>query len=90
MLAPILFSLSMSFFLLVVYVTTIVGAAPFFSWTTEQAVMVYYLILMFFFFLYGACLTAGHETRSSLVKLVKLSIFPGSTISFAEVLFAGE
>ena len=85
--SPLTFSLVMAIILAITYAVTITLFSNVLGLTVEAGVTIFYVLLILSQTLLPANLP-GQETKASFYRLLRTVFFPGSTISFSEVLLA--
>jgi hypothetical protein len=85
--SPLTFSLVMAVILAIAYAVTITLFSNVLGLTVEASVTIFYVLLILSQTLLPATLP-GQETKASFYRLLRIVFFPGSTISFSEVLLA--
>lgn len=86
--APIMFTFLAGISLFFVYASIMTIISNIMGLSVEVAISIYYASIIVLVLFSGFCCTTGKETKISFFKLIKLCIFPGNSISFAEVVFA--
>ena len=85
--SPLTFSLVMAVILAIAYAVTITLFSNVLGLTVEASVTIFYVLLILSQTMLPATLP-GQETKASFYRLLRIVFFPGSTISFSEVLLA--